>query len=321
MMLTRRSALALAGSALAAPALAQAAYPNKPINLIIPFTPGGGSDVTARALAKAAEATLGQPITVVNKPAGGGAQAMQEVARAAADGYTLVNSTAILSSIAPMMREVPYNPATDFTSIMNYGAFNTFVAVLADSPYRSLRDLLDYAKANPRAMTVGVSVIGASSHLGVARLAQESSAQVTFVPFGGGAPAITALLGRHLTSICVSGEVLPFVASGQVRLLATLMGRRVPTLPDVASIRELGFNWDMNSWLGIAAPKNLPAPILTRLQDAFLGAMDNADFKRVMADLAVAELKQDSAAATTQAANDLRAFEALLRELKLGRFA
>jgi tripartite-type tricarboxylate transporter receptor subunit TctC len=317
--LTRRTTLALGTGLLATPALAQS-FPARPITLVIPFTPAGGSDLTARALAKAAEPLLGQPITVVNRPAGGGAQAMQEVARAAPDGYTLVNSTAILCSIAPHMREVPYNAATDFTPLMTYGAFNTFVCVRADSPYRTLRDLLDFAKANPRVTTVGVSVIGASSHLGMARLAQESQAQVSFVPFGGGAPAVTALLGRHITTVVVSGEVLPFVANGQVRLLATLMGARVPSLPDVASIRELGFNWEMNSWLGMAGPRGMAEPVVRRLQDAFLQAMGDATFKRVMEEIAVAELRNDAAGATRMLQDDLRSFEALLRELKLGRY-
>jgi tripartite-type tricarboxylate transporter receptor subunit TctC len=318
--ITRRAALTLGGSLLAMPAIAQN-FPTRPIALVIPFAPAGGSDLTARALAKAAEPILGQPVTVVNRPAGGGATAMQEVARAAPDGYTIVNSTAILMAIAPHMREVPYNPATDFTPLMTYGAFNTFVAVRADSPYQSLRELLDYAKANPRVTTVGVSVIGASSHLGMARLAQESQAQVSFVPFGGGAPAVTALLGRHITCTVVSGEVLPFVANGQARLLATLMGSRVPSLPNVPTIRELGFNWEMNSWLGMAGPKGMPAPIVQRLQDAFLQAMTDSTFRRVMQEIAVAELRNDAATATRMVTDDLRTFEALLRELKLGRYA
>lgn len=318
--LTRRAALAAGAAALAIPALAQT-FPTRPITLVIPFTPAGGSDLTARALAKAAEPILRQPITIVNRPAAGGAAAMQEVARAAPDGYTIVNSTAILCSIAPHMRDVPYNAATDFTPLMTYGAFNTFVSVRADGPYRTLKDLMDFAKANPRVTTVGVSVIGASSHLGFARMAQEQQAHVSFVPFGGGAPAVTALLGRHITTAVVSGEVLPHVASGQVRLLATLMGSRVPSLPDVPSIRELGYNWEMNSWLGIAGPRGMPQPIVQRLQDAFLQAMGDADFKRVMEEIAVAELRNDSAAATRILNEDLRSFEALLRELKLGRYA
>lgn len=302
-------------------ALAQGNFPTRPIEMVVPFTPGGATDLTQRALAKAAEAHLGQPIAVVNKPAGGGAVAMQEIAKANPDGYTLINFTAIQAAIAPHMRPVPYDTAKDFTPIMLYGAFNTFVAVPAASPYKSLRELLDYAKQNPKALTVGISVIGASSHLGMARLAKDAGADVTFVPFGGGAPAITSLLGGHIGSAVTSGEILPHVQAGKVRLLATLMADRVPELPDVPTVRELGFNWALNSWLGVAGPPGMPAAIVTRLQDAFLKAMDDAGFKRVMTELAVATLKGDSAAARKALTEDIQAFGDLMKAMKMGRYA
>ncbi len=301
-------------------ATAQDAFPSKPIQLIIPFSPGGATDITSRAIAKAAEKTLGQPIVIVNKPAGAGAVAMQEVARAAPDGYTLINFTAIQAAIAPHMRQVPYDPVKDFAPVMLYGAFNTFIAVRADSPYKSLGDLLDYAKKNPNVLTSGISVIGASSHLGMARLARESGAQVTFVPFGGGAPAITALLGRHVSSAVTSGEVLPHVKSGDVRLLATLMGTRVPELPDVPTVRELGFDWDLNSWLGIAGPAAMPPAIVARLEQAFLAATEDEAFRRTMTELAVAPLKLDAAASRKTIAADFKTFETILRDLKMGRY-
>ncbi|MGE0719291.1 MAG: tripartite tricarboxylate transporter substrate binding protein [Alphaproteobacteria bacterium] len=313
---------AAAALALAIPgAFAQGTFPTKPIQLIIPFTPGGATDLTSRALAKAAEKPLGQPIAVVNKPAGGGAAAMQEVARSQPDGYTIINFTAIQAAIAPHMREVPYDAAKDFTPIMLYGAFNTFVAVRADSPYKTLRELLDFAKKNPRVLTSGISVIGASSHLGMARLANDAGAQVTFVPFGGGAPAITALLGRHVGSAVTSGEVLPHVQSGDVRLLATLMGRRVPDLPDVPTVRELGFDWDINSWLGIAGPAGMPEPVLRKLEQAFLAAMDDEAFKKSMSDLAVATVRADAAGARKQLEADVKTFGDILKSLKMGRYA
>ncbi|MCC7271867.1 MAG: tripartite tricarboxylate transporter substrate binding protein [Alphaproteobacteria bacterium] len=313
-------AAALSGLALSG-AAAQGTFPAKPIQLIIPFAPGGATDLTSRALAKAAEKPLGQPIAIINKPAGGGAAAMQEVAKAEPDGYTLINFTAIQAAIAPHMRAVPYDTAKDFTPIMLYGAFNTFVAVRADSPYKSLGELLDYARKNPGVLTAGISVIGASSHLGMARLAREAGAQVTFVPFGGGAPAITALLGRHVGSAVTSGEVLPHVQSGDVRLLATLMARRVPELPDVPTVRESGFDWDINSWLGIAGPPNMPAAVVQKLEQAFLQAMDDAAFKKSMTDLAVATVRADAAGARKQLDDDLETFGDILRALKMGRYA
>lgn len=302
-------------------ATAQGKYPTRPIEMIVPFAPGGATDLTTRALAKAAEPILGQPIPVVNKPAGAGVSAMQEIARGKPDGYSLINFTAIQAAIAPHMRAVPYDTVKDFTPIMIYGAFNTFVAVRSDAPYKKLSDLLGFAKANPRVLTVGVSVIGASSHLGMARLARDSDAQVTFVPFGGGAPAITALLGRHITSAVTSGEVLPHVQSGEVRLLATLMGQRVAELPDVPTVRELGFKWDMNSWLGIAGPPNMPQDLVRQLEKAFLSAMSDAAFQKSMKDLAVATVKADAAGARKALEEDLKGFGELMQSMKMGRYA
>jgi tripartite-type tricarboxylate transporter receptor subunit TctC len=317
----RATALALLATGLAGAAQAQAPFPSKPIQMIVPFTPGGASDLTIRALSKAAEPALGQPVVVVNKPAGGGAVAMQEVAKAEPDGYTLVNSTAILAAIAPHMRQLPFDPLKDFAPVMLYGAFNTFVAVRSDSPYKKLDDLLDYARKNPRVVTVGISVIGASSHLGMARLANDAKAQVTFVPFGGGAPAITALVGRHITSAVTSGEVLPQVQAGEVRLLATLMAERIKELPDVPTVRELGFPWAMNSWLGVAGPPGLPEPVVKKLEAAFLGAMNDDTFKKVMLDLAMGTLRGDAAAARKALDDDFASFGGLIKELKLGRYA
>jgi len=299
----------------------EAAFPSKPIQLLVPFAPGGATDLTIRALAKAAEKPLGQPVVIVNKPAGGGVAAMQEVAKAAPDGYTLIHMTAITGAIAPHMRKVPYDPVKDFTPIMLYGGFNTFIAVRSDSPYKTLDDLIKDAKAHPRAVTCGISVIGASSHLGMARLAAESGMEVTFVPFGGGAPAMAALLGKHVTSVVISGEILPYVRTGEVRLLATLMAERVPEFPNVPTLRDLGYKWDMNSWLGVAGPPNLPQPIVKRLETAFLGAMEDEGFKKTMEQLAMVTRAGDAAAARQALEQDYDGFGTLMKSLKLGVYA
>jgi tripartite-type tricarboxylate transporter receptor subunit TctC len=317
MSFARHAAFAAFAFALALPVAAQQ-YPTKPIQLTVTFAPGGGADITVRALAKAAEKSLGQPVVVQNKPAGGGAAAMQEIAKAAPDGYSLIGLTAITAAIAPHMRKVPYDGVKDYTPIMNYGAFNTFIAVRADSPYKTLDEMLGFAAKNPRVLTVGISVIGASSHLGMARIANERKVQPSFVPFGGGAPAVTALLGRHVTAAVVSGEVLPHVRTGEVRLLGTLMNNKVEEFPQVPTIRDLGFGWDMLSWLGVAGPAGMPAGVTKQLEDALLKAMDDAAFRKVMVDLAVVPLRQDAATAARQLATDHRDFGELIKSLKIG---
>jgi tripartite-type tricarboxylate transporter receptor subunit TctC len=319
MTIFRFASAVLAALVLAAPASAQP-FPSKPIQLTVTFAPGGGADITVRALARAAEKHLGQPIVVQNKPAGGGAAAMQETAKAAPDGYTLVGLTAITAAIAPHMRKVPYDGVKDFTPVMNYGAFNTFIAVRADSPYKTFDELLAFAAKNPRVLTVGISVIGASSHLGMARIASERSVQVSFVPFGGGAPAATALLGRHVTAAITAGEILPHARSGEVRLLGTLMANKVEEFPQVPSIRDLGFSWDLLSWLGVAGPAGLPPGVTKQLEQAFLKSMDDAAFRKVMTELAVVVLRQDAATAAKQLANDHRDFGELIKSLKIGLY-
>ncbi|MBM3526347.1 MAG: tripartite tricarboxylate transporter substrate binding protein, partial [Alphaproteobacteria bacterium] len=315
MHIVRNACIVVAALAFGLPAHAQT-FPSKPISLTVTFAPGGGADISVRALAKTAEKHLGQPIVVQNKPAGGGAAAMQEVAKSAPDGYALVGLTAITAAIAPHMRKVPYDGAKDFTPIMNYGAFNTFIAVRADSSYKTLDDLLAFAAKNPRVLTVGISVIGASSHLGVARIANERKIQPSFVPFGGGAPAVTALLGRHVTAAVVSGEVLPHVRTGEVRLLGTLMSNKVDEFPQVPTIRDLGFGWDMLSWLGVGGPAGLAPAVTKRLEEAFLKSMDDAGFQKVMTDLAIAPLRQDASAAAKQLSTDVRDFGELIKSLR-----
>jgi tripartite-type tricarboxylate transporter receptor subunit TctC len=300
---------------------AQAEFPERPITLLVPFAPGGGTDITARVIAQGAEARLGQPIVVVNRPGAGGAIALDETARAEPDGYTLVVFSAIAAAIAPHMQEVPFSPLEDFTPIMNYGAFTTFIAVRSSSDFQTLDDLIAYAKENPRALTTGVSAIGASSHLGMARLMAENDAAVTFVPFGGGAPAVTALLGGHLAVAVTSGEILPHVRSGDVRLLGLLQDAKVAEFPDLPNVRELGYDWDLESWLGIAGPAGLDADVLAKLEAAFTEAMDDEAFKAAMEDLAMLTVYQDHAAAARALAQSYEDFGRITEDLGIGLFA
>lgn len=302
-------------------AAAQADFPESEITLLVPFTAGGATDLTARALAQGVEERLGQPVVVVNRPGAGGATALDELAKSEPDGYTLSVFNAIAAAISPHMREVPFDPLNDFAPIMNYGAYTTFIAVRDGSDFETLDDLVAYARENPRAVTVGISAIGASSHLGTARLMAENDAEVTFVPFGGGAPAVTALLGGHLAVAVTSGEILPHVRSGDVRLLALLQDAEIEEFPDVPSIRELGYDWDLNSWLGIAGPAGLPEETLAVLEKAFSEAMQDERFKKVMDDLAMLTISQDSEAARQALEQSYEDFGAITRDLGIGLYA
>lgn len=315
---------ALLGAALAtalATGAAQAEFPDKEITLLVPFSAGGATDITARTLAQGVEERLGRPVVVVNRPGAGGASALNELAQSAPDGYTIGVFNAIAAAIGPHMREVPFDPLTAFTPIMNYGGYTTLVAVRDESQFTTLEELLAYARENPRAVTVGVSAVGASSHLGMARLTAENEAEVTFVPFGGGAPAVTALLGGHLATAITSGEILPHLRSGDVRLLALMQDAKLDEFPDVPNIRELGYEWDLNSWVGFAGPAGLDPTALEKLETAFTEAMQDEEFKKVMDDLAMLTNLETSEEAAASLKLSFEDFGTVTRELGIGLYA
>jgi tripartite-type tricarboxylate transporter receptor subunit TctC len=305
----------------AGPAGAQGAYPNKPITLLIPFAAGGSTDVTARALAAAAEKSLGQPIVVVNRPGATGTLALTELGKAAPDGYTLATINEIALDIAPHMQKVSFDPLKDFTPILNFGVYTTFVAVSADSPFKTLKELIDYARANPRIVTVGVPGLGASAHLGMARLAQENKVQFTFVPFPGGAPTTSALLGRHVTVASASGELLPHSKSGKVRLLAMFEDTKLKEFPGVQTLKELGYSWSLNSWVGIGGPAGIDPAIRTRLYEAFRKAMDSQEFKSSIESFQMLTIADDPRKAAEAYRRSYEEMGAIIRELGIGNYA
>jgi tripartite-type tricarboxylate transporter receptor subunit TctC len=311
----------LALCAVAGPVAAQGSFPSKPITLLVPFAAGGSTDVTARALASAAEKSLGQTIVVVNRPGATGALALTELSKAAPDGYTLATVNEIAVAIAPHMQKVSFDPMKDFSPIMNYGVYTTFVAVSADAPYKTLQELLDYARANPRIVTVGIPGLGASAHLGMARLAAENKAQFTFVPFPGGAPATTALLGRHVTAASASGELLPHAKSGKVRLLAMFEDTKLKEFPQVPTLRELGGTWSLNSWVGIGGPAGMDPAVVAKLNDAFRKAMDSPEFKASIESFQMLTIADDPKQAAEAYRRSYEDMGKIIKDLAIGNYA
>ncbi len=302
-------------------AQAQADFPNKPITLLIPFAAGGSTDVSARALAAVAEKSLGKPIVVVNRPGATGALALSELAKAAPDGYTLAAINEIAVAIAPHMQKVNFDPMKDFTPILNYGVYTTFIAVSADSPFKSLKDLVDYAKANPKIVTVGVPGIGASAHLGMSRVMLENKAEITFVPFPGGAPTTAALLGRHVSVASASGEVLPHVKAGRLRVLAMFEDSRLKDFPTMQTVRELGYNWNLNSWLGFGGPAGMDPAVTNKLYEAFRKAMDSAEFKSTMDNFQMLTISDDPKKAAEVYRKSYDDMGKIIKDLGIGLYA
>jgi tripartite-type tricarboxylate transporter receptor subunit TctC len=256
-------------------------YPTKPINILVGFAPGGTMDISTRVLASKAEKFLGQPLIISNNGGGGGSVALGIVAKEKPDGYYLAGCTSTGLIRIPQFRPVPYK-LEDFIPIMHFGAPQTGLVVKADSPWKTLRELVEYAKKNPGKVTYSSTGVGSPMHLAMEYVAKQEGIQWTHVPYPGSTPALTALMGGHVTAQSGSTEWIPQVKAGEVRLLATHGEKRMKIFPDVPIFRELGYDFINETVFMVAAPKGTPSPIVKKLEEAFHKAMDDSDFIQAM---------------------------------------
>jgi tripartite-type tricarboxylate transporter receptor subunit TctC len=238
-------------------AFAQEKYPVKPINFLIGFPAGGTTDVCARPLVNAASKILGQPIVVVNKPGGASAVAVATLKNEKPDGYTIgiLGSGAVLSQ---HMRKVPYDTAKDFTPIMQYAVYLYGLVVQSESPWNTFNEFIEYARNNPGKVRYSTAGPGSPQHLVMERLALKEKVKWTHIPFQGGGPAVTALLGGHVEATSQTTEWKAHVESGRLRLLAVYGEKRMIDFPNVPTLLELGYGISAASLISIAGPKGFP---------------------------------------------------------------
>ena len=260
--------------------ISMAAYPDRPITMIANYTPGGSSDMSARALAKYAQKQLGQPIVVVNKPGGGSAVGVASLKNEKPDGYTIgiLPSGAVLSQ---HMRKVPYDSASDFTPIIQYAVYLYGLVVQSDAPWKTFKEFIDYAKANPGKVRYSTAGPGTPQHLVMERLALKEKIKWTHIPFDGGTPAISALLGGHVEASSQTTEWKKHVETGRLRLLAVYGEKRMTDFPAVSTLLELGYDITAPSLICIVGPKGLSPQVVEALHKAFKEAMADPDFIRV----------------------------------------
>jgi tripartite-type tricarboxylate transporter receptor subunit TctC len=255
-------------------------YPTKPINLLIPYSPGGPTDVSARVLAEVAQEMLGQPVIVVNTAGGGGIIAQSLVAKEKPDGYNLAITSNRAFIQIPQMRNVTYDPLKDFEYIFGHMGFPVGMACRAEKPWKSYKDLIVYSKQHPGKVSYGVSGKGGGSHIDIEIVQAKEGVTWQMVPFAGDTKTVAALLGGHVDFAHSSCSIwMPHVKTGEVRALAVDKSQK-ELYPDAVTFEELGLEEDGvgRSLFGIIAPKGTPAEIVKKLQEVFRKATEDPRF-------------------------------------------
>ncbi len=250
------------------------AFPSRPIRYICPWPAGGSTDGVIRALAESAGKALGQQIIVDNKPGAAGLLGANELVNAKPDGYTLSQLPHGVFRV-PHMQKVQFDTLRDFTWIACLTGYTFGLVVPADSPIKSIKDLIDYAKANPEKFSYGSTGIGTSPHLAVEEFAQRAGIKLNHVPFKGNADNMQAILGGHVMAASDATGWAPHVEAGKLRLLATYGSKRTKRWPNVPTLDELGFQTVSDSPFGVCGPKGLDPAITRALHDAFRKTLDD----------------------------------------------
>jgi tripartite-type tricarboxylate transporter receptor subunit TctC len=271
--LSRRATLGLAVTALAAPAVAQGRFPDHPIRLFVPWTAGSSSDVQMRSLTELAQQSLGQPVVIENRPGASGTLHAQALASAKPDGYTLGQMHLSVVRRPFLVRQPLWDTVTDYTHILRLCGWMYGVAVKADSPYRSWRDFITFARANPGRLTFATSGIATSNHLAMEDLAAREGVEFTHVPYRGSSEGMTAVLSGQVDCIADSSVWVPQVEAGQMRALCVWTAERVPRLSGVPTLKELGHDMVVTSPYGISGPKGMDPGVVRVLHDAFKAAL------------------------------------------------
>jgi tripartite-type tricarboxylate transporter receptor subunit TctC len=285
--LGRALVLALVALVASLPSLAVAQeFPSRTIELVVPYPPGGSSDALARAIAPTLEKELKQTVVAVNKPGAGGIVALTLVSKAKPDGYTVLLASSTALVLAPRLQQVEYDSIKDFTYLGLVGRLIPMVLVRSDSPWKTLEDLVTYAKSNPGKIRYGTSGPHSGTHIAMAAIARERSIDWVHVPFKGDGPAVTGILGGHVDVVVLFSVYKPHVAAGKLRPLLNLTDKRVKFAADAPTYKEAGFKFDtrgsIQSITGLVAPAGLPPAIVARYESALKKAVDSPEFQKTV---------------------------------------
>jgi tripartite-type tricarboxylate transporter receptor subunit TctC len=257
-------------------------FPNRPVTFLVPWPPGGSTDLSMRAIAVIAEKHLGQRIVIENRPGVSGTMGAQALAGGARpDGYTIAQMPITVFRL-PHMMKTPYDPMQDFTWIVHLTGYTFGVVVRADSPWKTWGDVIAHARANPGKLTYATPGNGTSLHITMENIAQRDGIQWTQVPFKGYAEGATALLGGHVDLHSDSSGWAESVNAGKLRLLVVWTGQRTKRFPNVPTLKELGYPIVSTSPYGLAGPKGMDPAVTKTLHDAFKKALEDPEYVKFM---------------------------------------
>jgi tripartite-type tricarboxylate transporter receptor subunit TctC len=252
--------------------------------LIIPWPAGGATDIVSRAMAESASQNIGQPIIVENKAgASGTLGAVVLASNTKPDGYTIAQLPITVFRFPVMKgKKISWDPYKDFSYIIHMTGYTFAIGVKSDSKFKTWKDVVDFAKANPGKLTYATPGAGTSLHIGMELISGHDKFQATHVPFKGGAETTAALMGGHVDLSVEGTSLLPLIDAGQVRLLMVWTAKRLPRWPDVPSLRDLGYPWVFDSPWGFAGPKGMDPQVVQKIHDAFKKALDDPKVLAVM---------------------------------------
>ncbi|RTZ48210.1 tripartite tricarboxylate transporter substrate binding protein [Candidimonas sp. SYP-B2681] len=297
-------------------ATVQAAYPDKPITIIVPYGPGGTTDIVGRALGESLARQLKQPVVIENKPGAAGSMGVIEMMNSKPDGYRLTMAPVGIFR-QPYLQQTRYDPIRDLSYIASFLTYDFMVTVAADSPFKTINELVAFAKKNPGAITYGTPGRFTGNQVVLAKLGKEQSIKFVHIPYKGDSEAIAALLGGHTHVAVVTNSVLPFMRSGKVRVLATAADVRPDAFSEMPTMKEAGFNVEVPSPLGLAGPKGMPTDIVNVLDRAVKSAMDEPAFQQVLQNYGVRTFYMDNKVYTKFAETTFKAEKDIIESLGL----
>ena len=282
----RRSLLALvAAAALPLAAAAQDHWPSKPIRIVVPYPAGGSTDQLARAIQNSLGETLGQPVVIDNKAGAGGTLGTDVVAKAAPDGYTFVFGNSGPNALGGLLRKLPYDSLKDLRPLSTVAIVPMILAVPAESPHKTLKDFIAYARAQGTALNFGSTGVGSISHLTGEHFNALAGTRLQHIPYTGGAPMVTAFAGGQLHAAFVTGlDGAAMVQAGRIRYLAVGTPQRTEVLPGVPAIAEDVPGFKSVAWFGVLAPKGLPDDVAARMHAAIVKAVALPEVRKLFAD-------------------------------------